>query len=31
MGRPVEIDIWRAANLLIHQRGNEAEMRNGLN
>ena len=26
MEKPVEVDIWRAANLLIHQRGDEAEI-----
>jgi hypothetical protein len=26
MEKPVEVDVWRAANLLIHQRGDDAEM-----
>jgi hypothetical protein len=26
MEEPVEVDIWRAAHLLIHQRGDEAEI-----
>ena len=26
MEEPVEVDIWRAGHLLIHQRGDEAEI-----